>query len=80
MKELRTVHRLMSMTNLQTPTNASQEEVDALRVPCNLGQPADVAESHAILRMALGSESLHSLLQIRHSRYNKTLRPSRNWP
>ena len=29
---------------------------------CNLGQPVNVAESHAILRIALGSESLASFI------------------
>jgi asparagine synthase (glutamine-hydrolysing) len=62
MKELRDVYRLMSLSDIPAPPNATRDEIEALGVICSLGQPVDVAESHAILRMALGSESLRSFL------------------
>jgi len=59
MSELRDVYRLMSLDlSSVVPADASPEEKRSLAVCCNLGQPVDVAESHAILRIALGSESL----------------------
>lgn len=59
MTELREVYRLMSLdlSSVSLPS-ASPEEAEALKIAVNLGQPVDVAESHAILRIALGSESL----------------------
>jgi len=64
MKELRDVYRLMSLDLTSVvPTDATPEEQQSLAVCCSLGQPVDVAESHAILRIALGSESLATYIQ-----------------
>ena len=63
MNELRDVYRYMSLDVSSTaPRSATAEERAALSVCCNLGQPVDVADSHAILRIALGSESLAQYL------------------
>jgi hypothetical protein len=59
MNELKDVYRYMSLdVSGAVPRSATAEERAALAVCCNLGQPVDVADSHAILRIALGSESL----------------------
>ena len=42
---------------------ATPEEKEALATCCFIGQPVDVSETHAILRIALGSESLASFLK-----------------
>jgi len=60
MDELRNVYRLMSLDLSSVPVNDSN---NVLQYAVNLGQPVDVAESHAILRIALGSESLASYIQ-----------------
>lgn len=64
MKDLRDVYRYMSLdlSNV-APIGASDHEKTILSLCCNLGQPVDVATSFAILRIALGSESLASYLQ-----------------
>jgi asparagine synthase (glutamine-hydrolysing) len=59
MNELKDIYRYMSLdVSGAVPRSATAEERAALAVCCNLGQPVDVADSHAILRIALGSESL----------------------
>ena len=64
MGELRDVYRYMSLDISEfVPLSATAEERAALAVCCNLGQPVDVAESHAILRIALGSEALATYLE-----------------
>jgi hypothetical protein len=63
MSELKDVYRYMSIdVSSAVPRSATAEERAALSVCCNLGQPVDVADSHAILRIALGSESLAQYL------------------
>jgi asparagine synthase (glutamine-hydrolysing) len=64
MKELRDVYRYMSIDlSDSAPLESSDYEKAVLGVCCNLGQPVDVATSFAIVRIALGSESLASYLQ-----------------
>jgi len=63
MKELRDVYRYLSKDVSSVVSDvASPDELKALSVCCSLGQPVDVSETHAILRIALGSESLASYL------------------
>ena len=63
MSELKDVYRYMSLdVSSAVPRSATAEERAALSVCCNLGQPVDVADSHAILRIALGSDSLAQYL------------------
>eukprot|EP00956_Cyclotella_meneghiniana_P024753 scaffold50131_cov56-Cyclotella_meneghiniana.AAC.2 len=45
------------------PSQLSPEEKEALLTRCFIGQPVDVADSHAILRIALGAESLSNYLE-----------------
>jgi hypothetical protein len=63
MSELRDVYKYMSQDLSSFIPEATPEERSILATACNLGQPVDVAESHAILRIALGSESLASYLE-----------------
>jgi len=66
MKELREVYRYMSMdlSNADSlPDTATKEERESLSKICFVGQPVDVSETHAILRIALGAESLASYVQ-----------------
>jgi asparagine synthase (glutamine-hydrolysing) len=64
MKELKDVYRYMSMDVSEgVPESVTPEERAILAVGCNLGQPVDVADSHAVLRIALGSESLLRYLE-----------------
>ena len=63
MNELRDAYRYMSLdVSSAAPRCATAEERATLSVCCNLGHPVDVADSHAILRIALGSESLAQYL------------------
>lgn len=63
MGELRDVYRYMSKDVSSAVPSASPEEAKALSTACSIGQPVDVSDSHAILRIALGSESLASYLK-----------------
>lgn len=61
MSELRDVYRYMSL-DLSKMGN-SPEEQEILGCCCSLGQPVNVSDSHAILRIALGAESLTNFVQ-----------------
>lgn len=63
MSELRDVYRYMSMDVSSAVSQISPEDKEALSTRCFIGQPVDVADSHAILRIALGSESLSNYLK-----------------
>lgn len=63
MSELRDVYRYMSKDVSSAIPQLSHEEKEALSTCCFIGQPVDVADSHAILRIALGSESLANYLK-----------------
>ena len=63
MSELRDVYRYMSMDVSSVVSQISPEDKEALSTRCFIGQPVDVADSHAILRIALGSESLSNYLR-----------------
>eukprot|EP00804_Cyclotella_cryptica_P026602 CCRYP_014033-RB/>CCRYP_014033-RB protein AED:0.04 eAED:0.04 QI:1142/1/1/1/1/1/4/178/880 len=63
MSELRDVYRYMSKDVSDAIPQLSPDEKEALSTCCFIGQPVDVAESHAILRIALGSESLANYLE-----------------
>lgn len=60
MSELRDLYRWMSMDVSDAVPNASPQEKLALSKPAYIGQPVDVSEDHAIVRIALGVESLIS--------------------
>jgi hypothetical protein len=62
MSELRNVYRYMSKDVSSAIPQLSAEEREALSTRCFVGQPVDVADSHAILRIALGAESLSRYL------------------
>jgi hypothetical protein len=62
MSELRSLYKWMSMDVSSAVPNATAEEKVALAKTAYIGQPVDVAESHAIVRIALGVESLLSYL------------------
>jgi hypothetical protein len=62
MSELRDVYRYMSKDVSSAIPQLSAEEKEALSTRCFVGQPVDVADSHAILRIALGAESLSNYL------------------
>ena len=63
MSELRDVYRYLSKDVSSAVPNASPAEKEALATVAFVGQPVDVSETHAILRIALGSESLTSYLE-----------------
>ena len=68
MSELRTVYRYMSLdlspyASLSSNDDDTTALNDMLRAPVNLGQPVNVAESHAIVRIALGCDALSQYLQ-----------------
>ena len=67
MSELRDLYRWMSMDVSDLVTAATAEEKDSLSRPTYIGQPVDVSESHAIVRIALGVESLVSYLDDKSS-------------
>jgi len=58
MSELRDLYRWMSMDVSDIVPNATEEEKVALAQTAYIGQPVDVAETHAIVRIALGVESM----------------------
>lgn len=60
MSELRDLYRWMSMDVSNLVPDATPEEKDALSKPAYIGQPVDVSETHAIVRIALGVESMLS--------------------
>lgn len=62
MTDLRAVHRWMSNDVSELVPTATAEERESLSTPAFIGQPVDVSDSHAIVRIALGSESLLSYL------------------
>jgi hypothetical protein len=63
MSELRDVYRYMSKDVSSAVPAATPEEKDALATSCFIGQPVDVSGTHAILRIALGSQSLAKFLK-----------------
>lgn len=65
MGELRDLYRWMSADVSDLVPDATAEEKDCLSKPAYIGQPVDVAPSHAIVRIALGAESLLSYLDDR---------------
>mmetsp|Transcript_59754 Transcript_59754/g.146665 ORF Transcript_59754/g.146665 Transcript_59754/m.146665 type:complete len:1189 (-) Transcript_59754:1054-4620(-) len=62
MSELRDLYRWMSMDVSGLVPDATPEEKMYLSKPAYIGQPVDVAETHAIVRIALGVESLLSYM------------------
>jgi hypothetical protein len=58
MSELRDLYRWMSMDVASLVKDATIEEKEALSKPAYIGQPVDVSETHAIVRIALGVDSL----------------------
>lgn len=62
MTELRDLYRWMSMDVSQLVPEATAEEKMFLSKATYIGQPVDVSESHAIVRIALGVESLLSYI------------------
>lgn len=60
MSELRDLYRWMSMDVSELAPDATAEEKNALSKPAYIGQPVDVSETHAIVRIALGVESMLS--------------------
>lgn len=71
MSELRDVYRFMSLDVSSAVPSASDEEKEALATCCFIGQPVDVSETHAILRIALGAESLTNYLDDPESTLNE---------
>jgi len=62
MSELRDLYRWMSMDVATLVKDATIEEKEALSKPAYIGQPVDVSETHAIVRIALGVDSLAAYL------------------
>merc|ERR1712194_466661 len=60
MSELRDLYRWMSMDMSGFVPEATAVEKNALSKPAYIGQPVDVSETHAIVRIALGVESMLS--------------------
>ena len=60
--ELRQLFRMMSMDLSAAVSSATPEERDALSKTAYIGQPVDVSESHGIVRIALGVDSMLSYL------------------
>jgi asparagine synthase (glutamine-hydrolysing) len=60
MDEARDLYRWMSLDVSDIVPEATDEEKAALSTPAFIGQPVSVSESHAIVRIALGAESLLS--------------------
>ena len=63
MKECRDLFRWMSVDVSSVVPDASKDEKDALSTIAYTGQPVNVSESHAIVRIALGVESLLSYIE-----------------
>jgi len=62
MDELRDIYRWMSMDISNMIPGATPEEVSVLSKPAYIGQPVEVSETFAIVRIALGVESLLAYL------------------
>jgi hypothetical protein len=62
MSQLRNLFQWMSMDISGRVPDATPEEKEALATTAYIGQPVDVSESYAIVRIALGAESMLSLL------------------
>eukprot|EP00980_Cylindrotheca_fusiformis_P010660 scaffold2381_cov128-Cylindrotheca_fusiformis.AAC.1 len=62
MSELRDLYRWMSMDISSLVPEATAEEKEVMSKPTYIGQPVDVSDTHAIVRIALGVESLVSYL------------------
>lgn len=62
MEELRDLYRWMSMDVSDKIPNLSLEEYGVLSKPTYIGQPVDVSEQFAVVRTALGVDSLLSYL------------------
>ncbi len=60
MTELRDLYRWMSMDVSKAVPEATVDELEYLSRPAYIGQPVDVSETHAIVRIALGVDSLLS--------------------
>jgi len=60
MNEARDLYRWMSLDVSAAVPSATSEEKKALATPAYIGQPVNVSENHAIVRIALGVESLLS--------------------
>ena len=60
MDEARDLYRWMSLDVSAAVPTATSDERAALSTPAYIGQPVDVSDSHAIVRIALGAESLLS--------------------
>lgn len=73
MSELRDLYRWMSMDVASLVPDATMEEKEALSKPAYIGQPVDVSESHAIVRIALGVDSLVSYLDNKDSTLDEDL-------
>ena len=58
MSELRDLYRWMSMDVALLVKDATIDEKEVLCKPTYIGQPVDVSETHAIVRIALGGDSL----------------------
>lgn len=63
MDDLRDLFRWMSNDVSDLVPNATLEERESLSSPAFIGQPVDVSDAHAIVRIALGAESLLSYLE-----------------
>lgn len=66
-EELRMLYRWMSLdvSGAVEEGEVTVEEREALSTPAYIGQPVDVSETHGIVRIALGVESLISYLEDR---------------
>jgi len=60
MDEARNLYRWMSLDISAAVPSATPDEKIVLSTPAYIGQPVNVSESHAIVRIALGAESLLS--------------------
>jgi len=63
MEEARDLYRWMSMDVSSIVEHTSIDEQIVLSIPAYIGQPVNVSESHAIVRIALGVESLLSFIE-----------------
>jgi len=62
MSQARDLYRWMSLDVSDAVPGATLEEKNSLSKPAYIGQPVDVSQTHAIVRIALGVESLLSYL------------------
>lgn len=63
MEEARDLFRWMSLDVSSAVPDATVEEVEALSTPSFIGQPVSVSENFAIVRIALGAESMLSYVR-----------------